>query len=223
MIHARLTLIAIIGILLIAIHAPGQGNPSPVMPPQSNAFGLPFDQWNLLQTQLGIETELGGRTDLSPTVRNVQLLPSPIFGLESVFNVTLRPGTPFVAAPLPLFGERYDDPNVPDDDPVANADFLDDFFATTEIQTVLDGRILLEGTGAELEKYMFGPIFFDAPIVYAEPQPRGVNLNAIAALWAVGIGSVYRPLPIGEHTLVYTVHTQAFGDAQFTYNITVTR
>jgi hypothetical protein len=215
-------LIAIIGILLVAVHASGQANPSPVMPPQSNAFGLPFEQWNLLQTQLGIETELGGRTDLSPTVRNVQLLPSPIFGLESVFNVTLRPGTPFVAAPLPFFGERYDDPNVPDDDP-ANTDFLDEFFATTEIQTVLDGRILLEGTGAELEKYMFGPIFFDAPIVYAEPQPRGPGVNAIAALWAVGIGSVYRPLPIGEHTLVYTVHTLGFGDAQFTYNITVTR
>jgi len=218
--YTRVTLIAMIGILLVVTRAPGQGNPSPIMPPQSHGFGLPFEQWNVLQTGFGIETQLGGITGLSDTVRNVQLLPLTIFGLESVFNVTLRPGTPFVAAPLPLFGERYDDPNVPDDDPVASADFLEEFFATAEIRTVLDGRILLNGTGAELGQYLYGPVFFDAPIVYAEPQPRGDDLNAIAALWTMGIGSVYRPLPVGEHTLVYTLNT-LLGNAQFTYNITV--
>jgi hypothetical protein len=40
-------------------------------------------------------------------------------------------------------------------------------------------------------------------------------------LWVAGIGAVYHPLPVGEHTLVYTVQSAFFGDFQFTYRITV--
>ncbi len=38
----------------------------------------------------------------------------------------------------------------------------------------------------------------------------------------MGIGSVYRPLPVGQHTLVSTVDSAFFGFMQFTYHITVT-
>ena len=123
-----------------------------------------------------------------------------------------------MAPPFFIFGERYADPNVPDDNPADP--ILDVFFETTEIQTVLDGRVLLNGTGTELERFRFGPVYFDEPIVYAEPHETPWA-STIAALFVVGIGSVYHPLPVGQHTLVYTVQSAFFGDYQITYHITV--
>ena len=61
----------------------------------------------------------------------------------------------------------------------------------------------------------------DRKIFYEDPQPRGPDLNAVAALFVQGIGALFHPLPVGQHTLVYTVHTADFGDYQFTYHITV--
>jgi hypothetical protein len=37
----------------------------------------------------------------------------------------------------------------------------------------------------------------------------------------MGFGAVYRPLPVGQHTLVYTVQSTLFGNFEFTYNIRV--
>jgi hypothetical protein len=207
---------------LDAVFAPapshGQGGLSPLVPPQSNAFGKSFEEWNVLQTQRLLEVGFGG-TNPSDTVRGVRLLPGDVVNKTPVFQITLPPGTPFVASPFFVFGERYD--NAPDDDPVALKPVLDEIFATAEIQIVLDGQVLLEGSGTDLKRFRFGPVFLDQPVVYAQPQPRGENLNALAALWVMGIGAVYHPLPIGEHTLVYTVHSEAFGDFLFTYHITV--
>src|SRR5262245_53405766 len=123
---ARTTIFVLVSILMVSVHVGGQGKLSPLMPPQSNAFGFSFEALNVLQTQWAIDSELGGKT-LSSTARNVQFLPGAILGSGPVFNVTLRAGTPFVSAPLFLFGERYDNPSVPDDDP--SADFVDEFFA----------------------------------------------------------------------------------------------
>jgi hypothetical protein len=211
--------------LLSVVSTPGlsraQASPSPLVPPQSDAFGKSFEEWNVLQTQFVLETGLGGATGASDTVGRVRLLPGELFDPTPVFNLTLPPGTPFVVSPFFVFGERYDDPNVPDDDPIVLAPVLEEIFATADIQIVLDGQVLLDGTGAELEQFRFGPVYFDEPIVYAEPQPRGPDLNAVAALWVTGIGSVYHPLPMGQHTLVQSVHSAFFGDFQFTYHITV--
>ena len=80
--------------------------------------------------------------------------------------------------------------------------------------------VVLAGTGAELERF-YGPAYFDEPIAYAEPQPRGGDLNAVAALWVTGIGLTLRPLPPGEHTLIVAANNWAFGDFAFTYHITV--
>jgi hypothetical protein len=124
--------------------------------------------------------------------------------------------------PLFLFGERYDDPTVPDDDPLQLAPLLDQLLATANIQIVLDGRTLLKGTGAQLKKFQFGPTILDMPVFYAQPQPRGPGLNSVAALWVTGFGAVYHPLPVGEHTLVYIVESEFPGNFQFTYNITIT-
>jgi hypothetical protein len=214
-------LVALLGVVLVPAVSLGQGGESPLVPPQSNAFGKSFEEWNVLQTQRALEVGLGGGTTRSDTVGRVRLLPGEFVNQFPVFHITLPPGTPFVAAPFFVFGERYDDPTVPDDDPIALAPLLKEIFATLQIRTVLDGRVLLDGTGTELERFQFGPVFFDEPIVYADPQPRD-GANAVAALWVTGIGSVYRPLPVGEHTLVYTVSSGFFGTtSQFTYHITV--
>jgi len=95
-------------------------------------------------------------------------------------------------------------------------------FVHTPASAQSEGSPLLppHGDGSQFEHYMFGPTFFDAPIAYAQPQDRGGGLNAVAALWVVGIGSVYDSLEVGQHTLVYTLNT-VLGDSHFTYNITV--
>jgi hypothetical protein len=217
-------LVALLGVVFAPAVYPGQGGPSPLVPPQSNAFGKSFAEWNVLQTQRAIEVGLGGGTTRSDTVGRVRLFPGEFFVTPREFDITLPPGTPFVASPVFVFGERYSNPGVPDDDPIALAPFLEEkVFAITDIETVFDGQVLLDGTVTELKQFRFGPVFFDEPIVYAEPQPRPGGLNAIAALWVTGTGSVYRPLPVGEHTLVYTVHGdgEVLRDFQITYHITV--
>jgi hypothetical protein len=214
-------LVATLGFALAPALCHAQSGQSPLTQPQSRAFGKSFEEWNVLQTQFALATGLGGATNLSNTVGRVRLLPGEFSDPAPVFQIRVAPGTPFVASPFFVYGERYDDPNVPDDDPIALAPLLEEIFETATIQIVLDGRVLLEGSGTELQRFQFGPVYFDEPIMYAQPQPRGDNLNAVAALWVTGIGAVYEPLPVGEHTLVYTVQSDFFGDFQFTYHITV--
>jgi hypothetical protein len=210
--------------LLVIAFAPevsrAQDRQSPLMPPQSNSFGKSFQEWNALQTQYALATGLG-TVAVSDTVRNVRLLPGDFTTATPVFNIDLAPGTPFVAAPFFVFGERYDDPNVPDDDPVAIAAFLEEVFADAHITIELDGRVLLDGSGTELRPYLWGPVYLNNPVVYNTPIPRDVDLNAVAALWTMGFGAVYSPLSVGQHTLVYKVQSAFFGDSQFTYNIRV--
>lgn len=219
----RFALVLVLSLASFALIPAGSlaKGPSPLLPPQSNAFGKSFEQWSVLQTQWAIALGLGDPTELSDTVGRVRLLPGEFFNPTPVFDIALAPGTPFVASPFFIFGERYDDPNVPDDDPIALAALLAEILSTAQIQIVLDGRPLLEGSGAETEPFVFGPAYFDEPIAYSLPQPRGPGLNSVAALWVAGIGALYRPLPVGEHTLVYTVQSAFFGDFQFTYRITV--
>ena len=223
--RAAVTLLAVLlGVVLAPVVSLGQGGPSPMVPPQSHAFGKSFEEWNVLQTEWATTAGLGAGPTPSDTVGGVRLFPTEFFVTPQEFHITLPPGTPFVAAPVFVIGEHYDDLNVPDDDPIALADFLEGVFATVKIRTVLDGQVLLDGTGTELAPFGFGPVFFDEPVVYAEPQPRGPGLNAIAALWVMGIGSVYRPLPVGEHTLVYDVRDFIIAvnpTFKLTYHITV--
>jgi hypothetical protein len=192
---------------------------SPLVPPQSHAFGRPFKDWNVLWSQWAIEEGLGGGSGLGDTVGRVRFFPTVFTPSTVEFDITLSAGTPFVAPSFFVFGETYDDPNVPDDTPqdIVNLGI----FENATVRVELDGRVLLEGKASDLRREMFGPVYFDEPIVYTQPQPRGENLNATAALFVQGVGTLYRPLPVGEHTLVSTVHSQFFGDFQYTYHITV--
>src|SRR5262245_40192281 len=199
-------------------HRAGQ-LPSPLLPTQSHAFGRSFEEWNVLYSRWAIEDNLGVGSTLNQTTKHVAFLPTVTTPGVKEFNVTLAPGTPFVAPTFFVFAERYDDPNVRDDIPQDIVDFR--LFETATVKLQLDGRTLLDGKASDLVNQMYGPTYFDQPIVYAQPQPRGENLNATAALFIQGVGTLNHPLPVGEHTLVSTVHSDFFGDFLYTYHITV--
>jgi hypothetical protein len=212
-------LVALLGVASAPALSPGQGSQPPLVPPQSRAFGKSCERWNVLYSEWAIASTLGGATDLRDTRGRVHFLPDKSMGTPPEFHITLPPGTPFVSPPFFTFGERSADPDVPDDNPADP--ILDFILETAKIQTALEGRVLRDGTATELERFQFGPVSFDEPIVYAEPQPRGPGLNSLAALLVVGIGSVYHPLPVGQHTLVTTAQSPFFGDSKVTYHITV--
>ena len=199
-ISAQFTFVPVVVLLNVALApalAHGQSNGSLVVPPESQLFGRSFEDWNVLHNQWTIASGLGGATDLDDSVRRVTFLPANFTGDPAPeAHVTIAPGTFLLSAPVFVFGERYDDPNVSDDDPIALADLLAEIFADVNIQVTLDGMVVLAGTGAELERF-YGPAYFDEPIAYAEPQPRGGDLNAVAALWVTGIRADLAPVASG--------------------------
>src|SRR5262245_20238962 len=159
-----------------------QGGASPLLSPQAQTFGKSIEEWSVLQTQFAITTDLGDGIGVSDTVGRVRLLPSSFTPDPDVeFDITVSPGTPIATAPFFVFGERYDDPNVPDDNPDDLAPFLEPIFAETTVQITLDGRVLLNATGDQLDPFRIWPAYYDEPIVYANPLPRGPGLNSVAA------------------------------------------
>lgn len=203
---------------MVPLVAPGQDGGSPLLPPNATFRGKSYDEWNLLNTQRTVATGLGGQV-LPDTVQGVRLLPGEFAPGKFEFHIEVDAGTALVFPSFFVFGELYDDGTF--DDPVALAELVELIFATTTIETRVDGEVVLSGSGSELGDFLYGPTFFDEPIPYEEPQPRGPGLNAVAALWGTGIGSVYRPLPVGEHTLVSIVDSAFFGQFEYTYHITV--
>jgi hypothetical protein len=216
-------LAVMLGAALMPVASAGRGGTSPLVPPQSHAFGKSFEDWNVLYA----DWHLGGTS--SDTVGKVRFLPTgpasePVIGEDGTFiftdefRVRLRPGTPFVAPPFFVAGERYD--NGAEDTPqdVIDLGLLD----TATILFTLDGEVLMDGTGTELESFMFGPTYFDEPITIDPPQPRGPGLNAVASLFVQGIGAVFHPLPVGEHTLQGVVRSAVLNiEFHFTWHITV--
>lgn len=189
----------------------------PLVPPHSRAFGKSFEEWNYLYVKWFEETYLAGQTP-SNTVGRVRFLPGNHIPGTYEFDVKMRPGTPFVFPPFPVIGEIYDDPNVPPDNPADP--FVDYIFDTTYIRVELDGRVLFDGFASDYCDFEYGPLYFDPAIVYATPLPRGPGLNATAALWTQGIGAVYRPLPVGRHTLL-TISEGLLGNYSIKHKIRV--
>jgi hypothetical protein len=208
-------LVALVGVALAPALSSGQG--SALLPPNANFQGKSLAEWSVLASAHAIEEGLGGQS-LPDTVGRVRFLPFSFEDTDAQFHVDLDAGTAITFPTLFIFGELYDDGTQDNPaDPI-----VDVFFETTSVEARLDGRVLLQGVAAELGEYRFGPIPFDQPILYAEPQPRGPALHSVAALFVLGIGSVYHPLPVGEHTLVITMDSLFFGFRQTTYQITVT-
>ena len=95
---------------------------------------------NVLWSEWAIESGLGGGTDLSDTRGQVRLPPASQYADASPeFHVTLHPGTRLRGPPFFVYGERYDDPDVPDDNP-ARPDRSTSSSRTAEIQTVSMAR-----------------------------------------------------------------------------------
>lgn len=185
------------------------------VPPNAKFRGKSLEQWSLLSTEWQIATGLGRVTDLTDTVNGVRFLPGSFQSSE--LDIVLTAGTPFVSSSWFVFGELYDDLSSDNpEDPI-----IDFILETAEVETTLNGQVIISGNAAQLDELMFGPAYFEEPIFYAEPQPRGENLNSVAALFVFGIGAVYHPLPVGEHTLVTEVDSLFFGQSTTTYHITV--
>jgi hypothetical protein len=204
--------------------ATARDDDGPLLPPQASFRGKSFAEWNFLWSQRTIELNLGGSTRVPETIKKVRLLPSVVTPGTYEFDVTIPTGTAVVTSPLFIYGEHYDNPNVPDDTPQLIVDLQ--LFETADIEVIFDGDVLLQGTGADLARWHFGPTYFDPPIQYAEPQFRGTDedgnpVNAIEALFVEGIGTVYHPLPPGQHTLVQNLSSPFFGDFHYVYNIVV--
>jgi hypothetical protein len=109
----------------------------------------------------------------------------------------------------------------PDDDPQVLADL--EVFETCDIRVRLDGVTLMEGTGDDLKRFLVGPVYFDEPILYDEPQPRPPDVHSDSAIWFEGFGFVYPPLAVGRHTLVVETRVPGLGyGTRNSWDITVT-
>jgi hypothetical protein len=207
-------LVTFVAVSMAPARSSGQAGQSPLLPPDAHFQGRSMPEWNILASEFAIATGLTGQ-ERPDTIGRVRFL--PYYGATE-FSIELDPGTAIAFPPFFVFGELYDDGT--QDDP--NDPFIDVLLETATVETRLNGRVLLQGVASELEAYAFGPVNFDQPIWYAEPQPRGPGLNAVAAMIVFGVGSVYRPLPVGEHTLEITVDSEFFGLIERTYHISVT-
>jgi hypothetical protein len=187
-------------------------------------FGKSLDEWQKLYWTWAF----GGPQD-EPVV-NVRFLPLPSSSVEDynpetklreligVQSVRIGPGQGFVLPVLAYGGESYADGS--QDDP-AFPDFS--LFTEQRVLVTLDGRSIIDSEIDDLNDFTFGPVFFDEPIEYAEPQERNGRL-AVALVWVKGIGFVHQPLPVGEHTLLLYAELEEFGIAfRNTWNITVSR
>ncbi|HJQ80487.1 MAG TPA: PEP-CTERM sorting domain-containing protein [Lacipirellulaceae bacterium] len=192
------------------------------VPAQGKFRGKTLAEWSFLQNEWIIATGLGGQT-LPDTVNKMQFLPGPFGAGTHEFDVVVPAGTGLVSPPFFAFGELYEDGSFDDPNDPFLAGIIDTVFNETQLDVTLDGKLVLSGTPAELGEYAYGfddPLFFDEPIVYAEPQDRG-GINAVAALWTAGVGAIYHPLSPGEHTLEVVQDGPIFGFFDITFNITV--
>lgn len=198
--------------LLLTLVAPVAADAAPPAPPQTDAYGKSLNEWQLLY----LTWLLGG--DPVDHLGHVRFLPLPqgeaqgenpviLVGQQAV---TLDPGAAFV---LPIFtwvGERYD--NGSEDQPLPST-----IFTNLTVQITLDGQPLIDSNTDTLDAYYFGPQTFAPPIPYAEPQPRdsdgdgAPDLFAVAMIWAQGVGFVYPPLSVGEHTVTLYAVSEDFG------------
>ncbi|RIK40928.1 MAG: hypothetical protein DCC55_13480 [Chloroflexi bacterium] len=209
--------VSIVVVLLLAVVSPVEAGAKKPAPPQSHAFGKALEEWQLLY----FTWYLGGSQ--ADQVRNVRFLPLPEGEptgedptiIVGELDLTLEVGTAFVLPVLTFIGETYVE-DVADDEPLPA-----EIFTGAPVLVSLNGQPLIDSGVENLDKYLFGPVFFDPPILYDEPQPRG-DVNAAAAIFVQGIGFVYPPLPVGEHTLTLFAVFEDFGVGfSNTWHITV--
>jgi hypothetical protein len=186
--------------------------------PPGDFKGKSLEEWGLDWSQWGIATVLGEQM-LPDTVDGVRYLRPLIGGIDVLSqDLTIQQGTPLVGSSFFVFGERYDDGS--EDDPVALAPLVDQIFEETTIRTTVDGAVVLEGLASGFPDRMFGITVFAEPIPFAEPFPKD-GPDTVAAIWSVGIMTIFDGLPLGQHTIKNEFNSTFFGADSFTYTVTV--
>ena len=192
------------------------GSVPDVLVPPGDFRGKSHDDWGFDYQQWGIKTGPGGQS-LPDTFDGVRYLP-PNLGSSFVANLTIQHGTPLLFSPFNVFGERYD--NGTEDNP--NDPVIEQIFNSTTIETRFDGEVVLQGGANSFPDRKFGVTMFPAPIPYTTPQPRGPGVNAVSAIFGVGLTAIFDGLPLGQHTIVNVYNSPFFGGTfTSTYNITV--
>jgi hypothetical protein len=184
--------------------------------PPGDFRGKSLDEWGLDYLQWSLKTVLGEQT-LPDTFEGVRYLPPNFGGGDFVADLTIDKATAVMSEPFAVFGEQYD--NGTEDNP--NDPFIDTIFDETTVRVTYDGSVVLEGIASDLSDRLFGVTVFPQPIPYAMPQPRGPGLNSTAAIFGIGIVTIFDMLPVGEHTIKNEFNSSVFGASSYTYNITV--
>lgn len=174
-------------------------------PPESHAFGRTLGGWmESYWTWI-----LGG--DQEGQVKKVVFMPLPAGEpisedcptvLVGELDVSLRPGDKFVLPMFAYVGETYLE-DVEDDNP---DDIPAELFTSADVVLKVDGKVVLDSSVDDLNAFYFDTIYFDEPIFFPEPEPRG-DVNAIGAIWVKGIGFAYPPLSKGDHVMELYVDT----------------
>ncbi len=187
--------------------------------PPGDFRGKSLDQWGLDYTQWAVAVGLGGQS-LPDTFDGVRFLPADFEDAGPTFSasLTIEQGTPLVASPFFVFGERYANGGADNPfDPV-----IGQILADATIRTTLNGTAVLEGVASAISDRLFGPTTFVAPIPYATPVNRGPGQDAVAAIFGLGLTTIFDGLPVGVHTLTNTYNSpNFFGSNSLTYTITV--
>jgi hypothetical protein len=220
LLRALLAIATVILLPTASVNADDAEQGSALVNPNAHFRGKTVAEWSLLHNEWAIATGLGQGSEIPNTVNGMRFLPPGFGSGDFEFDLVIAPGTGIVSSPFFAFGELYEDETFDDPEDPFLVFLLDLIFQERMIAVWLDGKLVQSGTPAELSGFTYGPTFFDAPIPYAEPQDRG-DISAVAALWTVGVGGVYAPLPPGKHTLVVMSDGPVFGPNSFTYNITV--
>lgn len=186
-----------------------------LLPPESYN-GKTLEQWTLDWGAWAIKTDVGGQT-LPDTVDGVRYAPPIPTGLnEFVAELTVQHGTAVVFSPFIIYGEHYEDGS--EDLVSAIEEFM--LFETTMIDVKFDGNSVLKGMASAFPDRKTGVRYFADPVTYLVPQDRG-GINAVAAVFEQGIGTMFVDLSVGEHTITNVSQSEFFGDFSATYNITV--
>jgi hypothetical protein len=204
-----------LGLLLLMGTTPAFAQ-SGLLPPDVVYQGRTLDEWFVLHAKWSLATELGDPSGLSDTLDGVRFLFHPHVGPDLEVDVTLPAGTAIAMLNWAVNGERYSDGSQDNPADQIIADIRDD----AAFQTILDGNVVLQGQVADHLNRYTEPSFFDQPVAYNQPQPRG-PVDAVAGIWTFGVGGLYT-LPVGQHTLENIVQFSILGPApHMTYHITV--
>jgi hypothetical protein len=213
-------LLAVLGTLAISTPASAQ-NPNPgILPPNANAFGASYGEWNSRwwQWALSIPADRNPLTDTTGAncaqgqSGRVWFLAGTLGGGAVRRSCTVRPGTPLF---FPIANSFCAE------DPPGNTTTFEQqlacakSFVVTEISAQVDGRMV-----QQLERYRV-----DSPSAFSLRIPANNVLGAPAGVYepaaASGMYLLLSPLSVGAHVIHFRAVFQDGTIVDVTYNLTV--